>query len=310
MVYDSLMSDQEYYVRNPDSENARGPFSLDKLQSLSEAGQIDRESLFYDEQSESWRLLGDSETLCAALFPEKKKLTLRRRGELPPQVPASPPVQSTADSAAQAVGKPLPKPVPARESVPVERSDPSAPERSGLEVADLLAAAEGHTDEMELLRVQRMWRDRAVALSLPMMAFLMLLSSLSLFAGDWKAIWGCATAPLDADWVALAENPMNLLGLLDLFFAMLLALAVTRVYSLLRLRLMLGTGFLGYTAYAAWTAGSAQGGYSVLALVLFGAGVYVCTLTIRFSLMLFSGLCALAGVSAYGILRVFPGILS
>ncbi|MFA5257711.1 MAG: hypothetical protein WC360_06130 [Opitutales bacterium] len=304
------MSDQEYYVRNPDSENARGPFSLDKLQSLSEAGQIDRQSLYYDDQTESWRLVGDSAVLCAALFPEKKKLTLRRRGAQPPPQPpvAAPLATEAADGEAAQAVKP-PPPAPVQEEAPAALPEP-VHERSGIEVEDLLSAAEGHTDEMELLRVQHMWRDRAVALSLPMMAFLMLLSALSLFAGDWKAIWDCAKVPLAANWAGLAEKPMNLLGLLDLFFAMLLALAVTRAYQPLRLRLMLGLGFLGYSAYAAWTAGSAESGLSLLALILFSVGVYVSTLTIRFSLLLFSGVCALAGVAGYGILRVFPGILS
>ena len=31
---------EEYYIRQPDSENAKGPYSVDKLVTLAEAGQV------------------------------------------------------------------------------------------------------------------------------------------------------------------------------------------------------------------------------------------------------------------------------
>ncbi|HNX05230.1 MAG TPA: DUF4339 domain-containing protein, partial [Opitutales bacterium] len=73
------MAEEEYFVRKPDSDNARGPFSIDKLLSLVEAGQIDRQTLVYEAESESWKPIGDNASLAAAIFPEKRKLTLRRR---------------------------------------------------------------------------------------------------------------------------------------------------------------------------------------------------------------------------------------
>jgi len=307
------MSEQEYYVRQPDSENARGPFSMDKLQSLAEAGQVDRESLYYDDEAQDWRPVGDNAALCESLFPEKKKLTLRKREDPTPDLPgketapkATPPVTgSTPD--AKASKNPTPsKPVP---PPPLDKANEKDSERSGLNVEDILSAAEGNTDEMEFLRIQRKWRDRAVALSLPMMALLMLLSAASLLGFFWKDISALYAAESKADMMVLLEQPLLVLGLVDLFFAILLALAVTKVYPLLRLRLMLGLGFMGYLAYATWAAGATTGLLELLALFLFSTGIYVCTLTLSFPLMLISGLCAFAGIAAYGLMRLFPNLL-
>lgn len=65
----------EYYIRTADSEEARGPYTVDDLQSLAEAGQVDRETLIFDDSMEVWVEIGKHETLLAQIFPERKKLT-------------------------------------------------------------------------------------------------------------------------------------------------------------------------------------------------------------------------------------------
>ncbi len=45
---------EEYYIRAPDSEDARGPFNMEKLSSLVEIDQVDKETLYYDDEKEEW----------------------------------------------------------------------------------------------------------------------------------------------------------------------------------------------------------------------------------------------------------------
>jgi hypothetical protein len=335
------MAEQEYYVRKPDSENARGPFNLEKLQSLAEAGQVDRQSLYYDQVSEKWKPIGESSELCARLFPERIKLVLRKKNapvepEPAKETPASeakkpsktislkkreetapkeePKAQGAAAPAkpdAPLFNPPPREPQPAGQPAPAKAPKPVAPpenQRSGLSVNDLLAAAEGQTEEMAELRDERKWRDRAIATAMPLMALLMLISSVSLLI-PWrgeivKAITG------GGEWLKLLEHPRLILGALDLFLALMLGLAVASIYPILRLRLMAGLGYLGYMAYAEFAAGRAVGLFEIFALAVFSTGVFLCSITTRFAVMLISGLAALTAIIALGAIWNMPGVLS
>ncbi|HVU17630.1 MAG TPA: DUF4339 domain-containing protein [Candidatus Didemnitutus sp.] len=68
------MAAQEYYVRGINDAEARGPFTLEQLTSLAEAGQVTAETYYYDATSEQWLAIGGSAEMKAALWPEKKKL--------------------------------------------------------------------------------------------------------------------------------------------------------------------------------------------------------------------------------------------
>lgn len=320
------MAEQEYFVRSPDGENARGPFSIEKLQSLVEAGQVDRNSLHFDDATDSWKPVGENPVLVAALFPEKKKLTLRRRGEAPP---APAPAPATHDAKPSAAAAPSASEAPAKDAapaVPAEGSKPAAPApvpvevpaapaedpekgRPRLSVEDILAAAEGNTEEMEELRIEKMWRERAVALSLPMLALLMLASAAASLFMHMEAIVDLALSGFATGWLELLEEPLAVVGIVDLFFAMLLALAVTRLYPLLRLRLMLGLGYFGWMAYAAFAAGNGASLYELAGLAAFSLGVYLSTLTLSFSFMLFCGIVAAAGLGLVSVVRYFPGLI-
>ncbi len=71
----------EYYIRSIDDEEARGPFTVDDLQSLAEATKIDKETLIYDEEKQVWIEIGKWEEVCKSVFPERQKLTLRLRDQ-------------------------------------------------------------------------------------------------------------------------------------------------------------------------------------------------------------------------------------
>ena len=70
----SQPSGPEYYVRGLNDTDARGPFTIEQLASLVEAGQVNTETYFYDATSEQWLLISSNEQMRAALWPEKKKL--------------------------------------------------------------------------------------------------------------------------------------------------------------------------------------------------------------------------------------------
>ena len=73
------MATQEIYIRNAAETEARGPFSLQQVADLAEAGQVTAETLVYDAESEQWLALNAKPDLMAAVFPEKKKLALKAK---------------------------------------------------------------------------------------------------------------------------------------------------------------------------------------------------------------------------------------
>lgn len=72
-----LMAPTELYIRNPSDAEARGPFSLQQVTDLAEAGQVNPETLVHDAASGDWRPISALPELAKAVFPEKKKLSLK-----------------------------------------------------------------------------------------------------------------------------------------------------------------------------------------------------------------------------------------
>ena len=72
------MATKEFYIRSASDVDARGPFNIDQLVSLAEAGQVQPDTLYYEATSEQWLPIGDDTELRALVFPGKKKLTIRR----------------------------------------------------------------------------------------------------------------------------------------------------------------------------------------------------------------------------------------
>ncbi len=104
------MATKEFYIRNPDETDSRGPFTIDQLTSLAEAGQVTPDTLYYEANSEQWIAIKDNVEVKEAIYPEKKKLSFKK-------VTAEVPHIATKD------------------------------ERPAITVHDFLAAAEGKTDE-------------------------------------------------------------------------------------------------------------------------------------------------------------------
>ena len=139
------MANQEIYVRGTNDTEARGPFTMEQLVSLVEAGQVTAETYFYDATTEQWILLSNSAEMKAALWPEKKKMGFKQK-------------EFTV--------------------VNEERSDSSAP----ITVQQFLAAAEGKTEETKgkkdknlIMMSAAIWGTRSASLICVLSAVAMIL---------------------------------------------------------------------------------------------------------------------------------------
>ena len=76
------MATQEFYIRSASETEARGPFSVEQLVSLAETGQVTPETLYYDANAEKWIVIGESAEVHALVFPEKRKLTVKKDAQV------------------------------------------------------------------------------------------------------------------------------------------------------------------------------------------------------------------------------------
>jgi hypothetical protein len=74
-----MATQQELYIRNATETEARGPFTVQQVADLAEAGQVTPDTLVYDPNTEQWVALTANAELMGAVFPEKKKLSLKAK---------------------------------------------------------------------------------------------------------------------------------------------------------------------------------------------------------------------------------------
>lgn len=256
----------EYYIRQPDAEETRGPFDLDRIQSLAEAGQVDEETLFYDDAAQAWRKIVDVEELKAAVFPERAKVTLRKKDR--------------------------------SELKLLNKDDDAGP---AVSVDEFLAAAEGATKDTKHTKEKQKWQERAAALAVPGLGVAMLLQALVHIFPNLDLIKRISE---DYDYLLLLREPLLLLGIFDLFLAICLFLAVTEVFTLLRLRATAGLGYFGFFYWSLWQNGDPSGLGLLCAAMATGIGVFMGTLTLNFVVMVISLTLAIGGAAAYGIFTI------
>lgn len=244
----------DYYIRTPEQDESRGPFNIAKLSTLAEADQISENTLYYDETKEEWIPIALNEELKAQVFPQREKLSLQ-----------------IGESADEAV------------------ADASS-EEGGINVEDMLKAAEADTEETRHLKKSQKSFERAVALSSMSLGLMMLLSAVFLILPHLSQI---QSAVNDQLYPSLLNYPFLLVAAFDLIVAILLLLAVTEVFPLVRARSMLTVGF---GVYVGWALGDVL---IMAACGLGGLGIFLATISQRLSLML---LAIIAGVTGNGLL--------
>ncbi len=257
----------EYFIRSAEAETARGPYDIDKLITLAEAGQVSVETLYYDDDLEAWVALGSNSELREKIFPKRKTLKLRKK----------------EDSQVESLN-----------------AADDAREGADISVGKMLAAAEGTTEETRYVRTKAQWQNRAAALSAPALAILLLASATSLIYPSWQTVSGFFSDEPES-FTVLLQQPLLLLGAFDLIMGGLMLLAATDFYPILRFRAMLGAGFFGVLYLADYAHGDANGIYLAASTALFGVGIFVCTLTLHFRLMMLAIASAAIGVAGFFI---------
>jgi len=227
------MATQEFYVRAATETDARGPFTLEQLTTLAEAGQVTPETLYYDATSEQWATIESNHEVKASLFPEKKRLKVKSR-ELPKNLGNE------------------------KGSKPIT-------------VDDMLAAAEGKTDDTSDKSDPMIMHLRAARIGLWAVIALLLLSCASLMLAP-PAI----DLLVAKNFARLFSHPFALLGAIDLVLALLLGLQMVTIYPFVRFRALLGLGFLGFVFWS-----QAQT-VPIVAVAMASVGMYFCTIFITY----------------------------
>lgn len=235
----------DYYIRTPDHEESRGPFDPPKLLTLAEAGQISENTLYYDETKEEWIPIALNEELKAQVFPQGEKLTLR-------------------------VGK-------AVEAETTQDGAPAPEEQSGLNVEDMLAAAEGDTEETRHLKKKQKSFEKAAALASSGIGLMMLFSAVFLLMPHFTIV---NAAIQEGAFSTIINYPFIVVGLFDFLMAVFLFLAVTEVYPVLRGRSMLT---LGFGVYVGWSLGDPA---LIAASAAAGVGILLATIARSYPTML------------------------
>lgn len=234
----------DYYIRRPDSDEVRGPFNLDKLATLAEAGQIDRDTLYYDEAKQDWIPLDSNESLRTGVFAEKRRFGL----------------QPTEDNASFTT-------LPTEKSVSLEDAI-----RAEVKVDDMLAAAEGATGKTKNVIAERRLDAKILGFTPVILGGLMTASAILL---AWHDLDKLHTASQTKEILPLLRDPLVIVGTIDFIFAVLLFLWVSEVYPVLRARMAVGTGLLAYIAWSDENTGW------LLANLVAGVSIFIITLSPR-----------------------------
>ncbi len=246
----------DFYIRERDTEETRGPYTVGKLATLVESGQIDKATLYYDEQKSAWLPLGDSAQFAEVLFPERRKLSLRSEAE--------PTEKADKEKATGAVSVEAPGP----------------------DVSEMLAAAEGRTEDTRHLKKRQRSAEAAARYLCPVMGLAFVMSGFSLLYPNLDFLLELF---VNRQWGNLLQAPFVWFGVVDLFIALCCFLAVTEIFPFVRARAALGFGF---GLYVGWATGDSL---YLLAMVIAMVGAWLATCTQRMGLMLIAFMGMLAG---------------
>jgi hypothetical protein len=241
------MDTQEFYIRHALETEARGPYNLEQLVSLAETGSVTAETLYYDATTEQWALIGENLQVKAAIFPEKRKLKIKVREGLS------------------------------------SNNKPRTVSLAPITVDDMLAAAEGRSEDTKTKQSGEIAASRAAAIGMSAIVAMFVLSAAG---GMLPAV----DAFMALDPVKLAAQPLGILGALDLAVAVLVGLGMVNLYSVVRFRAACGLGFFGLVFFL-------QGLYvPMLAAVAGSVALYLCTIFISTLAVIIAGAVGVGGL--------------
>lgn len=244
----------DYYIRTPDNEASRGPFDVAKLQTLAEAGQVTENTLFYDESREEWIPIALNEDLKKQVFPPKERLSLK-------------------------VGN-----VDRERHTDDEREN--NPNQRGLDVEDMLAAAEGETKDTKHLKKRARSFNKAASVACSGLALIFVLCAFTLIFPHYSIV---SDLLREESYSQLLNYPFLIFGFFDLLLAIFLVLAMTETFPVLRGRAMINLGFMGYVGWVI------QDPILIAAGTIGGLGIFAATIAKTYPSMLVSLACGIAG---------------
>lgn len=156
-------SSEEYYIRKEGDEDSRGPFTVEQLASLAEAGQVDKQTYYYDSVAEKWVEIQSNADLVTVLFPTKKKLAMRAKENGP------------------AVNRQL------------------TDEEEPITVGEMLAAAKGETEDTKDKKDLTAEKARAALWGLRLMSLIMLVSAAGLLVSRMDVLASLEFRPMISD---------------------------------------------------------------------------------------------------------------
>ncbi|HLP08424.1 MAG TPA: hypothetical protein VK178_09670 [Opitutaceae bacterium] len=163
-----------------------------------------------------------------------------------------------------------------------------------IRVEDMLAAAEGRTADSHGRIDPKITAERVAGVSRYMLILTLLLSMFAMFfAGD------NLTALYSFDLPTILTSPFILLGVVDVFFVIVLLLGATTFYPVVRFRALFAVGLLCFMFFL-------TGEYQLMIAVGAGTiGMYFMTLAISWTPLIPAALLGLGGMAALAYFRVF-----
>ena len=267
--YRSFVLMREYYVRKEGDEEASGPYNLDQITSLIEAGKLDKEAHVYDIDQEQWIPIEENEELMEILYPRGKKLSLQVEPE------------ETKEEA--------------KERQKAEKKKGSNPEaaKKSISVPEMLAQAEGRNDSGGRSPLEK--RARSAFIGLRFTTLFIIGAAVSMVFLDWELV-------KTANALRMLESPYIIFAVIDFLLGIVLLLQVTEIYPLVRLRAAIGLGTLTILFL---TSGDSM---LALANAVLCISIYFCTATFSSPKVVpfyITGILGLAGYITLVILPIF-----
>ncbi len=263
---------REYYIRKEGDEEASGPYNLDQITSLIEAGKLDKEAYVYDIDKEEWIPIEENEELMDILYPKKTKLTLQTEPEETEEEKASD-KKSKKDS----------------------KQSESENQKAGISVQTMLAQAEGREGDDLSGKSPVEKRAQSAFLGLRFTTLFVLGSAVTMAFLEWDLV-------KTANAIQMVRSPYILFGIADVLLGIVLLLQVTEIYPLVRFRAAIGLGTLSILFF---TSGDLL---LALANIVLSVSIYFCTATLNTRKVIpfcVTGVLGLAGYIALVILPIF-----
>ena len=224
---------REYYIRREGDEDASGPYDLDQITSLFEAGKLDKEAYVYDIDQENWIRLEECEELMKELFPEKKKLTLRTKK--PVEEEAEPAEEETLETEGTDPDAEPEEDEAPKSAFKLKRKTEEEEQKKAFTVTEMLAQAEGREGDDPRGKSPIEKRAQAAFVGLRFATLFTLGAAASMIFLEWDLV-------LTANFINMMKNPYLVFAAVDIVLSVFLILQVTDIFPLVRFRAAIGLG--------------------------------------------------------------------